>query len=111
MSRFKQDIMNYGDDVTDLESSPFEYLRMLNERTELYANYSKLTYEEQVMLTYCDLKLIENAKPLVEQIEKVYDFALSSNISPDQWWWHLDKITEGVLSFSITAKARNNIMI
>lgn len=38
MSKYKQDILNYGDDVDDLESSPFEGLRMLHDRTKSRVN-------------------------------------------------------------------------
>ena len=36
MSQYKQFILNYGDYVSELETSPFESLRMLYDRTDLF---------------------------------------------------------------------------
>jgi hypothetical protein len=71
MSQYKQDILNYGDDVNDLESSPFESLRMLHDRTELHKVQEEMDYEEKVLLAYYDLKLIENADKMVEHIKTI----------------------------------------
>ncbi|WP_106495820.1 hypothetical protein [Lentibacillus sp. Marseille-P4043] len=104
MSKYKQDILNYGDDVNDLDSSPFESLRMLHDRTNIYEVQSKLDFEEKILLGYYDLKLIENAKEMVNHLRNVYDFKLSeeNNIPNEQWWWHLDKIAEGMVNFGVS---------
>lgn len=103
MSHFKQDILNYGDDVGDLDNSPFEALRMLHDRTELHKVHDQLDFEEKILLAYHDLKLIENARDIVQHISNVYDFRLSdtNEIPPDQWWWHLNKIAQGNMDFGI----------
>jgi hypothetical protein len=106
MSQFKQDIMNYGDDVNDFDSSPFESLRMLHDRTDLHKVQDELDYEEKVLLANYDIKLIENAEKMVEHISKIYDFDLSSDIPSEQWWWHLDKIANGVMSFGVASEIR-----
>jgi hypothetical protein len=106
MSQYKQDILNYGDDVNDLESSPFESLRMLHDRTELHKVQEEMDYEEKVLLAYYDLKLIENADKMVEHIKTIYDFDSSTDIPSEQWWWHLDKIVNGVMSFGVSSEIR-----
>lgn len=106
MSQYKQDILNYGEDVIDFESSPFESLRMLHDRSELFKVQDQLDYEEKLMLAQFDIKLIANAEKMVEQISKVYDFGLSAEISADQWWWHLDKIASGDMSFGVFSETR-----
>lgn len=111
MSLYKQYIMNYGDDVTDVEDSPYEKLRMLHDRTELQSYENQLEFDEKVMLAYCDLKLIENAKVMVERIKTVYDFELSKNIPLEQWWWHLDKMVNGEFHFRISANTGVDISI
>lgn len=106
MSLYKQDILNYGDDVNDLENSPFESLRMLHDRTALNKVINELDFEEKVLLGYYDLKLIENAERMVDHISNAYDFKLSdeNNISHDQWWWHLNKIAKGNMNFGVSSK-------
>jgi hypothetical protein len=106
MSEYKQDILNYEDDVHDLESSPFESLRMLHDRTKIHEVHDLLGFDEKVLLGYYDLKLIENVDDMVEHIGKVYDFKLSdvNNIPYEQWWWHLDKIAEGSMDFGISTE-------
>ncbi|WP_407270101.1 hypothetical protein [Radiobacillus sp. PE A8.2] len=107
MSKYKQDIINYGNDVIDLKCSPFESLRMLHDRSDLYKIQGELYYEEKVLLARYDLKLIENAQKMVEQISKVYDFDQSNDIPSEQWWWHLDKIANGMMSFGVSSEIGN----
>lgn len=106
MSQYKQDILNYGEDVVDVESSPFENLRMLHDRTKLHEIQAKLNYEEKVLLAYYDVKLIENAQLMVEHVSKVYNFNLSKDIPSEQWWWHLDKIVSGEMTFGVFTEAK-----
>lgn len=106
MSNYKQDILNYGEDVNDLESSPFESLRMLHDRTKIQMVLNELDFDEKVLLGRYDLKLIENANRMVEHISNVYDFKLSddNNIPHEQWWWYLDKIVRGNLNFGVSSE-------
>ncbi|OIJ09343.1 hypothetical protein BKP35_16880 [Anaerobacillus arseniciselenatis] len=106
MSIYKQDILNYGEDVNDLENSPFESLRMLHDRTKIQMVLEELDFDEKVLLGRYDLKLIENANRMVEHISNVYDFELSdeNNIPHEQWWWHLDKIARGNLNFGVSSE-------
>ncbi|SHG94047.1 hypothetical protein [Ornithinibacillus halophilus] len=106
MSEYKQDILNYGDDVNDFDSSPFESLRMLHDRTNIHMVQNKLEFEEKVLLGYYDLKLIENANKMVKRLRNVYDFKLSdeNKIPHEQWWWHLNKIAEGMMDFGISTE-------
>lgn len=106
VSQYKQFILNYGDDVCDLESSPFESLRMLYDRTDLYKVQDELDFDEKVLLGIFDLKLIENAEKMVEHISQIYNFDYSSNIPYEQWWWHLDKIANGIMSFSVSSEVK-----
>jgi len=46
MSMYMQDILNYGDDVNDFESSPFESLRMLQDRSDIQIVFHQLSLEE-----------------------------------------------------------------
>ncbi len=105
MSEYKQDILQYGDDVNDLDCSAFESLRTLHDRTTLHEIHDELDFDEKILLGQFDLKLIENAEEMVKQIGKVYDFSLSdkNNIPHDQWWWHLDKIARGQLNFGVSS--------
>ncbi|MFD2212321.1 hypothetical protein [Metabacillus endolithicus] len=104
MSEYKGDIRNYGDDVSDLEVSPFEHLRMLYDRTELHKVQDKLNYEDKVQLAYYDVILLQNAEKMVENISKVYDFNQSTEIPLEQWWWHLDKMIKGDINFGISSE-------
>lgn len=62
MSRYKQEIENYGQDVNDFDASPFESIRMLHDRSELNKDYDELTFQRKLELAIYDLKLIQNAK-------------------------------------------------
>lgn len=77
---------------------------MLHDRTDIYMAQNKLDFEEQALLGYYDLKLIENAKDMVYHLRKVYDFKQSTenNIPNAQWWWHLDKIAECMIDFGVS---------
>jgi len=99
MSVYNQDILNYGDDVKDLDCSPYEHLRMLHDRTEIEKNIHLLDRNEKNMLIMYDAMLLSKLEEMLEQISQVYDFSLSdvNNISIKYWWWHLDKIANGKL--------------
>lgn len=103
MSQFKQNILNYGEDVQDLDCSPYEHLRMLHDRTELENNVNELdTIEKQLLIMY-DLMLLTNINEMLKHIRKAYDFSLSddNNIPVEQWWWHLDKVVKGKLQVNV----------
>jgi len=106
VSNHKQDILNYGEDVNDVDSSPFESLRMLHDRSDIHTIQDKLDFNEKVLLAHYDLKLIEHAKEMVEHISKAYDFDLSDKkaIPHEQWWWHLDKIAKGNMNFGVSSE-------
>lgn len=99
MSKYKQDILNYGDDVKDLDCSPYEHLRMLCDRTEIQKNIDNLDSFESSLLHMYDTMLLNNAEEMMNHISNVYDFKLSdkNNIHCENWWWHLDKIAKGDL--------------
>ncbi|MBU9720279.1 MULTISPECIES: hypothetical protein [Bacillaceae] len=111
MSEFKQDILNYGNDVIDVDSSPFESLRMLHDRSRIHTIQDQLDFNEKVLLGEYDLKLISNAKDIVEHMSEVYDFSLSdkNGIPHEQWWWHLDKIAKGNMNFGVSSE-KGNVM-
>lgn len=104
MSSYKQDILNYAEDVNDMDSIPFESLRMLHDRSSIQRVYDQLDFDEKVHLALYDLKLIEHAEKMVEHISKVYDFNLSDEkqIPLDEWWWHLNKIVKGTMDFGVS---------
>jgi hypothetical protein len=103
MSQYKQVILNYGDDINDLDCSPYEQVRMLHDRTDIMNIEHKLDFNEKVMLYIFDLSLVKNVDEMVRQISKAYDFKLSdkNQIPYDQWWWHLDKIAQGKLILNL----------
>lgn len=109
MSQYKQEIENYGQDVNDFESSPFESIRMLHDRSELQKVYDKLTFQEKLELARYDLQLIQNAKKVVEHIRAVFDFSTSKN-PREEWWWHLDQIAEGDLPFGVTSSVHGKVI-
>jgi hypothetical protein len=109
MSRYKQEIENYGHDVNDFEASPFESIRMLHDRSELQQVYDKLTFQEKLELARYDLQLIQNARKMVEHLSRVHDFSASKN-PREEWWWHLDQIAEGNLPFGVTSTVHGEVI-
>lgn len=99
MSQYKQDVLNFGDDVNDLDYSAYEHLRMLHDRTNLENVKHKLDMDEKIILAMYDLILLKKAEEMAEHIASVYDFSLSdkNGIPLEQWWWHLDKVAKGTL--------------
>ena len=99
MSQYKQDVLNYGDDVNDLDFSAYEHLRMLHDRSNLENVKHKLDMDEKIILAMYDLILLKKAEEMAEHISSVYDFSLSdkNGIPLEQWWWHLDKVAKGTL--------------
>jgi hypothetical protein len=93
-----EDIQNYGEDVNDFEVSPFESVQMLHNRSDLHKVYNDLTIKEKQLLATYDLILIKNAEKMLKHIQKAYDFSLSDQPTRE-WWWHLDKLIEGKISF------------
>jgi hypothetical protein len=99
MSQYKQDVLNYGDDVKDIDYSAYEHLRMLQDRTQLEKVKHELDMGEKILLSMFDLILLKNAVEMAKHIGSVYDFTLSdkNGIPLEQWWWHLDKVAKGNL--------------
>jgi hypothetical protein len=99
MSQYKQDVLNYGEDINDIEYSAYEHLRMLHDRTKLENVKHKLDMSEKNLLTMFDLILLNKAEEMAKHIGSVYDFSLSdkTDIPLKQWWWHLDKVAKGEL--------------
>ncbi|MCA1064832.1 hypothetical protein QTG56_24810 (plasmid) [Rossellomorea sp. AcN35-11] len=108
MSEFKQDILNYGDDIKDIDAelSSFEYLRMLYDRTEIENIIDKLDKEEKYHLFMYDFMMLKSIDKVYSHVSKVYDFSKSDdkNIPLNQWWWHLDKLAKGELSVAVTSE-------
>ncbi|MFJ8528384.1 hypothetical protein [Bacillus sp. NPDC094106] len=101
-------IKNYGLDVSDFEVSPFESLNMLHTRSALKKIIHELTNEERIQLYSYDMLLIQNAKKMSEHIREVYDFSLSTEPS-SEWWWHLDKVAKGEISFHLSTDSESNM--
>ncbi|MDF0728259.1 hypothetical protein PY093_16460 [Cytobacillus sp. S13-E01] len=109
MSRYKQEVENYGQDVNDFEASPFESIRMLHDRSELHKIFDELTFQEKLELARYDLQLIQNAQKMVKHMNEVYDFTTSKN-PREEWWWHLDQIAEGNLPFGVTSFVHREVI-
>ena len=78
--------------------SPFESVYMFHIRSRLEKLINELTREEKMKLIYFDLKLIKNTQKMVKHIEEIYDFSLS-NEPTTEWWWHLDEVANGNITF------------
>ncbi|TGB04950.1 hypothetical protein [Halobacillus salinus] len=96
-------VMYYGKQLNVTDIDPELALQLLQHRTELFRQQDKLDLEDFLRLSSFDMSLIDRSEEFVEQIEKVYDFTASDEqeIPPEQWWWHLNKISLGHLDFSI----------
>lgn len=101
-------IENYGLSVNDLDVSPFESMDMLHLRSKIEKVLSELTNEETAKLFQYDLKLVENAKDMAEHISEIYSFSMSTEPT-SQWWWHLDKVVSGEISFHLSTQ--DNLVI
>jgi hypothetical protein len=96
-----RDVRNYGYSVDDFELSPFELVDMLDLRSRLHENYNKLDEFSRQQLKNYDKILLLNAKEMYKALSSVYDF---DNDKPfDEWWWHLDKVAQGLLNPDISA--------
>lgn len=111
MSKYSQDVLNYGEDVNDIEYSAYEHLRMLHDRTKLENVKHELDMDEKILLTMYDLTLLKKAGQMTNHISSVYDFSLSdkNNIPLEQWWWHLDKVAKGKLYVEFNSSAEKVI--
>ncbi|MGO4185401.1 hypothetical protein AB4Z17_29980 [Paenibacillus sp. TAF43_2] len=95
-----QEILNYGEDIEDLDCSPFEHLRMLHDRSEIQKHVvGQMSNIEATVLAKYDLLLMLKAEEMFRHISKVYDFSLTDakDIPLTEWWWHLDKVAKGDL--------------
>lgn len=92
----KRTIQNYGLDVEDFETSPFESIDMLHVRSSLQERYAELDAEDRENLRRHDEVLLVNAARMYEHIRRV--FAFNSDRPTAEWWWHLDKVAAGQLT-------------
>lgn len=107
------DIKNYGMDVKDLDTSPFEMIEMLHLRNKIHHYFNELTDEEKNEVTRYDLVLISNAQQFYEKMKLIYDFH-NQNKSDEEWWWHLHKIVQAfnARSFTISfAQSNGDLMV
>ncbi|MCM3362977.1 MULTISPECIES: hypothetical protein [Niallia] len=95
----------YGSYVDDFEISPFESVYMLHIRSGLEKVIDELTNDERIQLICSDLKLVENAKRMSKHLEEAYDFSLS-NEPLTEWWWHLDQVSKGKITFEMAAMVK-----
>jgi len=109
MSMYMQDILNYGDDVNDFESSPFESLLMLQDRSDIQKVFHQLSLEEQQLLAEYDALLFKNVHKMYRHIKKAYDFNLSKQPF-SEGWWHLDKILKGNLQIVLSSETGGKVM-
>lgn len=100
MTEHLESIDIYGKCVDDFDVSPFESIEMLHRRSNLDRVFDELNQDERISLLNYDLQLIKNAKKMTKHIAEVYDFS-SSDEPLRQWWWHLDKVAEGKISFRL----------
>ncbi|AIF45086.1 hypothetical protein [Virgibacillus sp. SK37] len=96
----------YGDYVDDFKISPFESVYMLHLRGGLEKAINELTNDEKIKLIHYDLKLIENAKRMSKHLSVIYDFS-TSNEPLKEWWWHLDQVADGKISFELKAEVKD----
>ena len=99
-TRHIESIDIYGQCVSDYDVSPFESIHMLHLRSNLYRVSQEFTHQERVKLLSYDVRLIIYAKEMCKHIREIYDFSLSNELL-HQWWWHLDKIADGKITFSL----------
>lgn len=102
-----KEIEEYGEDIIDTEVSAFETVEALHQRSWLHENLHNLTQEELLALHLNDLKLLSNAKKMVQHLRKGYNFS-SSKEPTGEWWWHLDKIVDGTLKVSYQIEVERN---
>lgn len=95
-------IHNYGLDVADFEVSAFESVNMLHTRSALEKVINELSNQEKIELYTYDMILIRNASKMAEHIKEVYDFNMSTE-PLSEWWWHLDKVANGEITFHLNA--------
>ncbi|CAM5779264.1 hypothetical protein [Brevibacillus borstelensis] len=100
MTKHWANIEVYGKCVDDFDVSPFEAMHAFHLRSKLEHVSHELTYEERMKLLSYDVRLINNAKEMSKHIGEVYDFSVSDE-PLSQWWWHLDKVSNGKITFRL----------
>jgi hypothetical protein len=110
MSIHNSSIEIYGKGVNDFEISPFESVDMLHRRSKLESLIQELSHDERIKLLSYDMQLIKNAKRMSKHIGEIYDFSLSDE-PLNQWWWHLDKIATGKISFHLSPEIESDMAI
>ncbi|MFB5088340.1 hypothetical protein PGC35_14235 [Psychrobacillus sp. PGGUH221] len=110
MSKHSKRIENYGISAIDTETSPFEAVDMLHVRSKIETVINELTNEERLSLYFHDMKLIKNAKQMSIHIGEVYDFSLSDQ-SINEWWWHLDQVADGEITFNLIPEMKPDMGI
>lgn len=73
----RKKIENYGEDISDFNTSPFEALEMLHVRSHIEEYKNELSEEEATLLRKYDQQLLNNADRMYKHISKAYDFSLS----------------------------------
>lgn len=99
---YLKDIEEYGGDVDDFETSPFELHFAFIFRSEIQKKYTTLSLEEKELLARCDLILLKNAKKALIHLSKIYSFK-ESKAPIEEWWWHLDKVVSGEIKLIANA--------
>ncbi|MGY3190394.1 hypothetical protein [Lysinibacillus sp. TE18511] len=101
----------YGKSLRHLDVSPFEFLDMLDVRDYLHLKYNELSEHQRYDLEAEDIYLLQNAEEFYQKISTVYDFGNSKDISPEQWWWHLDKWQWLQENFELVLKKRRLVRV
>lgn len=107
MSKYTNRIQNYGESVGDIETSAFEAVDMLHQRSNIEKSIHELTNQERISLYSYDLKLINHARQMSDHIGEIYDFT-SSDEPISEWWWHLDKVADGKISFNLITEIKQD---
>lgn len=106
-SKFSKSIELYGKFIGNVEISPFESVDFLHRRSDLERVIHELTEEQKDLLADYDLKLINNAKVMVEHIKKAFDFSVSDH-PLSEWWWHLDLVASGKGPFQLNVETASD---
>ncbi|MCD9023063.1 hypothetical protein [Cohnella silvisoli] len=89
----QSDILIYGMDVKDLDTSAFEMMEMLHIRSKIHQYFHELSDDEKNEVTRYDLILISNAQQFYDKMKSIYDFQNQNRVD-EEWWWHLHKIVQ-----------------
>ncbi|MGF7535176.1 hypothetical protein AAGG74_16100 [Bacillus mexicanus] len=98
-SSFLEKIKIYGNEIFDLEISPFEMMQTLHLRSALQESFFEMNIDEQIELLFIDLQVLKNSKAISTHLSRIYQ---SKNFDHpiSEWWWHLDKIANNELKLN-----------